>query len=113
MSWLGAKPLPHEKFEPWLSDALNFYKGFVSFEQLKELEMQARKKKLGRPVTKRALAVEAYEMWLVKKLSYWDIAIELCDCGEPHNWDCRERIRLQVLILKKVLRKHGFSLHRS
>jgi hypothetical protein len=71
---------------------------------------KAGKKKRGRPVTKRQIAIEAYEKQLLepkRKWSYRQLAQQFCNCDKPkHDAQCGENLRQAIMQLKKVLAKY-------
>lgn len=80
-------------------------------EILKVVDDVWRKRPQGRPVTRRSLAVTALEMKLANpRLSWTGLSNRICPCEKSeHDWDCRERIRQQVLALQTVLKKYRIS----
>jgi len=78
-------------------------------EQSFALSQERPKKKRGRPVSKRRVAVDALEMRLQNpKLSWTRVAIKVCSCGAPkHDSQCGQRIRIQTIELTGTLKRLG------
>jgi hypothetical protein len=69
-------------------------------------------RKLGRPPSKRDLAIRVYELRVAdEKVWTWSaLARRFCDCGESvHGPQCQERLRREVGHLKKILSKYRIA----
>ena len=75
---------------------------------LQEAEKSLRRKPRGRPVSQRPDAVTALETQLANPgLSWMNLAKKICPCGAArHGEDCKQRIRQEVMALKRVLSKY-------
>jgi hypothetical protein len=73
------------------------------------------KKRRGQPITKRPLAVPAYEMWLADPQKSWmQVTRELCNCRkQAHDYTCKEQLKQQVNDLKNLLRRYQISVPHS
>lgn len=70
---------------------------------------RADKRRKGRPITKRQIAVKALELKLSDpdKWSYQKLAQRLCNCEKSnHDNSCSQSLRQTMLQLKKVLKKY-------
>lgn len=71
------------------------------------------KRRIGRPGTKRAIAIRAKELKLAdaKHWTWPKITTELCDCSRSeHTIRCQDNLRREVAHLEKVLTKCGCNL---
>lgn len=112
MSWL-ADPMNNQQGMALVTQQLNYYKNFLTIDQLEQLQMTARKRHRGRPIQKRTVAVKALETRLLTRptKSYTHLARTLCDCGRSnHDLQCGERLRQQVRVLNSVLNRYGLTL---
>ena len=114
----------HGPYEPLLENEIrnlvnswgaSFVEQGLSFDEitpkLQELERRLRWKPKGRPVKRRPDAVTALELKLANpKLSWTNLARKACWCGEAqHDSHCTQRVRQEVMALKRVLRKYQIT----
>jgi len=65
----------------------------------------------GRPVVRRELAIRALELKSSDRTATWRaVAARLCPCGKRTHKGCGERIRLDVIRLKAILRKYSIQI---
>jgi len=67
---------------------------------------------VGRPVTKRHLALQAFDMWLQNPHKSWmQVTREVCNCGKPsHDLRCKDQLLQQVKDLKNFLKKYEIPI---
>jgi hypothetical protein len=78
----------------------------------KILQMAGRRRR-GRPATLRGVGLRALQLRFVdpKRWSWNALPKELCLCGAvQHGFECRENIRREVLLLRKLLKGLGVKL---
>lgn len=115
-SWLPPADLEtknrntQESIRYWLQSNL------LSPSEMGNLVTSVRKPKRGRPITQRAVAVAYYEAKLASpKLSWQRLAPRFCYCTEEeraetdHAFKCWQRLRQEVMALKRTLRRHGLE----
>ena len=114
-SWLAPAlaPSPESERRRLLNDYNRMFEetGFSvahALPFLQQIDKACRARPRGRPATRKTLAVRAYEMKLANtRLSWTKLTQEICPCGEPqHGFRCREKIRQEVNVLKRFLRKY-------
>ena len=70
----------------------------------------AGKRRKGRPITKRSVAIKALEKKILepkRKWSHRELAQQFCDCGKAtHDHQCSESLRQSMIQLKKILKKY-------
>ena len=66
---------------------------------------------VGRPITKRPLAVKALQLKMAKSLSLGQLTREVCDCGkEQHDLGCQDRLKKEMKSVTKILAKYGIPV---
>lgn len=121
LSWLGPPSPPMSETQAQASiDELEkdlLSAGMRATEVLSALRVQGslgnldkltRKRSQGRPITKRHLAVKAYDLSLANPTKSWmQVTRQVCNCGESsHDFQCKDQLLQQVKDLKNVLRKY-------
>jgi len=73
------------------------------------------RKSVGRPGTKRQMAIRAKEMKLAdpKRWTWPKVTAALCGCGRSHDIRCQDNLRREIQHLDKVLKKFGCALGTS
>jgi hypothetical protein len=82
------------------------------FNLVKDIIKQS-KRRAGRPVAKRQLAVRALDLKHTTKqhLSWAQLANRVCPCKKSkHDAGCRETLRQSVMALQRVLRKYNITV---
>ncbi len=107
MGWLSDDEPPPSETELALSFQQNQNAGWTVEHSIQYLDLQ-RKRRRGRPRSKRRLALFALEERQLEGLSWMKLANKFCPCSlRPHDERCRERLRHQVKQLQEMLARLG------
>ena len=107
LAWLF--PQQPSSFESALTFVMALQSRNISQDIWKSLLERAGKRSRGRPISKRQIAIKALEMKMSdpKKWSNMKLAQKFCDCGKSkHDAGCNERLRHNIINLKKVIKKY-------
>ena len=109
LDWIiPQQPTP---FELALKMATVFRQAGVAEDECKKLVSGSGRRRKGRPVTKRAVAIIALEKQLLepeRNWSYRQLAQQLCNCEKKvHDNLCGQSLRQSMLQLKKLLAKYA------
>ena len=70
----------------------------------------AERRKRGRPITKRQIAIRALEKQILEPNRKWthrELAQQFCECGKSqHDKSCSENLRQSMIQLKRILAKY-------
>jgi hypothetical protein len=83
----------------------------LSPHQIVEASLALQVSPRGRPVTKRYVAADALDMWLVNPRWSWArVTREVCNCGRTmHGPVCQENLRQQINDLRALLKEYGIK----
>jgi len=106
VSWLDdevprATETPEEAFTRLLEEGFSNKRAF-------KLAKTSPTRGKGRPVSVRWPALQAHEQKLQDDRSWRELTAEFCRCGQTkHARECQEKLRLQVVVLKKTIQQLG------